>query len=158
MIEPDPAWTIDLRDEKKRNPILLKSKLFANGIPYWLAPWRGLEPPTPRLGGECSFQLSYQGVFIFSVFSRFFDLRGHSTEIGLSHFRSGCFPAFLFGEETPTRHFGGRVKLPFTHPCPDSNSAVKFILEFGGRGGTRLGGDCSILLSYGDVFNFWLIS
>jgi hypothetical protein len=26
-----------------------------------LAPWAGFEPTTPRLGGECSIQLSYQG-------------------------------------------------------------------------------------------------
>ena len=52
-------------ETKKRNSTLLKSKRFANGIPSQLAPWRGLEPPTPRLGGECSIQLSYQGVFNF---------------------------------------------------------------------------------------------
>ena len=28
----------------------------------FLAPTRGLEPPAPRLGGECSVQLSYVGV------------------------------------------------------------------------------------------------
>ena len=28
-----------------------------------LAPTRGFEPPTPRLGGECSILLSYVGVF-----------------------------------------------------------------------------------------------
>ena len=26
-----------------------------------LAPWAGVEPATPRLGGGCSIQLSYQG-------------------------------------------------------------------------------------------------
>ena len=31
------------------------------GGPVLLAPWRGFEPLTPRLGGACSIHLSYQG-------------------------------------------------------------------------------------------------
>lgn len=27
-----------------------------------MVPWAGIEPATPRLGGGCSIQLSYQGV------------------------------------------------------------------------------------------------
>ena len=92
-----------------------------------------------ELSGHVHFLLYFQG---------FFDLRDNSTKFGLPFFRFGCFPVFLFGEETPTRHFGGRVNLPFTRLCLNSNSTVKFDSEFGGRGGTRLGGGRSILLSY----------
>ena len=43
-----------LKTKKRRNPLRLRR---------FLAPWKGFGPPTCRLGGGCSIQLSYQGKY-----------------------------------------------------------------------------------------------
>ena len=53
-----PLFVVKRGYEKNRHP---------KGVTIILAPTRGFEPPTPRLGGECSILLSYVGMFHFEL-------------------------------------------------------------------------------------------
>ena len=67
----------------------MKKREAANSFP--LAPTRGFEPPTPRLGGVCSIQLSYMGILTLAIVTWqgrivkqfFFAQIDHFTEIVL---------------------------------------------------------------------------
>ena len=110
----------------------------------------GFEPLTPRLGGECSIQLSYEDMSDFWLKIRAF-WHFLSFRIGSRLFNYLCFldellhPTFL-----DTFAFGGKLYNTYFDRFELSSS-------FSYSSKASLGGECSIQLSYEDICYFQLI-
>ena len=57
-----PHRTVAFRSSNPLFSVLINGQIPKCICPF-MAPARGFEPPTPRLGGVCSIQLSYAGIF-----------------------------------------------------------------------------------------------